>query len=175
MGTTRRTAAIVVVVALGTFAGACTTTGGGGSGGGGGRVACPTPAAGQIRAAVVVDAVALGSSVPSVVCVVVSAGATGIAALNARAALYGQPAPRFDISGLLCAIDGAPVAPACSDVGPSGIQYWSYWSGGASWTYATTGPATRHLTDGSVEGWRFNSGGADVGPAASPTFAQLVA
>ena len=173
MRTSRLATTIAVVVALGTLGAACTTTGGGGGGGGGG-VACPTPAAGQIRVAVVVDAVALGSSVPSVVCVVVNNGATGVAALQARATLYGQPAPRFDISGLLCAIDGAPVAPACGDAGPNGFQYWSYWAGGSSWTYATTGPATRHLTEGSVEGWRFSPGGADVGPATSPTFAQLV-
>jgi len=137
-------------------------------------VACPTPGAGQVRVAVVVDAIALGSSVASVVCVVVNSGASGVAALQARATLLGQPAPRFDVSGLLCAIDGAPIVPHCGDVGPNGFEYWSYWSGGSSWTYATTGPATRHLGDGAVEGWRFAAGGPQVAPASSPSFAQLV-
>ncbi len=172
MRTSWRSATAIVLVAVASLASGCVTTGGAGSGHGG--VACPAPTSGQVRVVVVVDALALGSSAPSVVCVVIASGASGIAALQARAILLGQPAPRFDVSGLLCAIDGAPVAPHCGDLGPSGYEYWSYWSGGASWTYATTGPATRHLGDGAVEGWRFSTGGADAGPATSPTFAQLV-
>ena len=153
----------------------CAPDPGGGGGGSTNLATCPTAAAGQVRVAVVVDATAFGAvSVPSVVCVVVSQGASGIAALNARAVRTGLPAPRFNASGLLCAIDGAPVAPACGQVGPNGYEYWSYWSGGASWQYAASGPASRQMQDGSVEGWRFTTGGTNQPPAAPSSFAALV-
>lgn len=145
--------------------------------GGGGSTdprVCPTPAAGQVRVAVVVDATGLGAGAPTITCVVVAQGANGIVALNARAARLGSPAPTFNASGLLCSIDGAPLAPACGVVGPNGYEYWSYWTGGASWTYAPIGPASRSMQDGTVEGWRFLPGGALTAPSTSPTFASLV-
>jgi len=126
--------------------------------------------------AVVVDATAFGASTPSVVCVVVAQGASGITALAARAARLGTPAPRYSSSGLLCAIDGNPVAPACGQSGPNGYEYWTYWvGGGATWTFATVGPASRQMQDGTVEGWRFVAGGGALTPATSSLFAQLVA
>ena len=86
----------------------------------------------------------------------------------------GSTTPRFNASGLLCAIDGAPVAPACGTVGPNGYEYWSYWTGGSSWTYSAVGPASHSMQDGTVEGWHFLAGGAQTPPATSATFASLV-
>lgn len=135
---------------------------------------CPTQGAGQVRVAVVVDASELGGSL-SVVCVVVPAGSNGVTALAARAARVGQGDPRYDLSGLLCAIDGAPAAPACGDLGPNGFEYWSYWTGGSSWQFAPVGPANRTMTDGTVEGWRFTPGGTAQPPATvSAGFDDLV-
>jgi hypothetical protein len=140
---------------------------------------CPTPSAGQVRVAVVVDASQLpgGAASPSVVCVVVASGSTGVAALGARATRLGTPMPRFNSSGLLCAIDGAPAAPACGVPAGGSFNYWSYWIGGGSptptWTYSNLGPASRVMTDGAVEGWRFVAGGSNVAPNASPSFASL--
>ena len=177
MRSTRRAAATFLVVALSCVVAACTSPG---SGGGGGTTTtvptatCPAVGAGQIRVAVVVDGTALSSSAPKVVCVVVAAGATGVTALIARAVRIGGAAPRFESSGLLCAIDAAPLAPACGIAGPNGYEYWSYWTGGSSWSFAAQGPATHVLVDGSVEGWRFLAGGADVAPGGSSAFAQLV-
>ena len=169
----RRSAArvtAVVVIALVALCG-CTppTTGGGGTD----YSKCPTPGAGDVRVAMVVDATALGGT-SNVVCVVVAQGASGVTALYARAARLGTTPPRFDASGLLCGIDGAPAAPACGTVGPSGYQYWSYWVGGSTWTYAAVGPASRSMQDGTVEGWRFQLGGANTAPSTSASFSQLV-
>jgi hypothetical protein len=163
-----RTFAIAALVLL---SAACTPPPGGPPTG---PTVCPTPASGQVRVAVVVDGSALGSSAPPVVCVVVNQGANGIAALNARAARIGAPAPRFNSSGLLCAIDGVPLAPACGNLGPNGYEYWSYWIGGSTWTYAPVGPASRSMQDGTVEGWRFLPGGAPVPPPYPSQFHQLV-
>jgi hypothetical protein len=137
---------------------------------------CPSAAAGQVRVMVVVDATAFGAAAPSIVCVVVAQGSSGITALAARAARLGTPAPRYSSSGLLCAIDSKPVAPACGQSGPNGYEYWTYWVGGtASWTFATVGPASRQMQDGTVEGWRFIPGGSVASPGTSSLFAQLVA
>ena len=136
---------------------------------------CPARGAGQARVAIVVDTTAVpgGGSTPSVTCVVVGPGASGVTALAARAARLGTPAPRYNSSGLLCAIDGRPVAPACGTPNGSGFDYWSYWIGGSSWTYATVGPAGRAMLDGTVEGWRFVTGGNNVAPGTSASFAAL--
>jgi len=171
MRTSFRAAAAVMVVAVASLT-ACTppTTGGGTN-----YATCPSAGAGEVRVAVVVDATGLGSTAPTVTCVVVAQGATGVTALYARAARLGTTPPRFDTSGLVCAIDGAPVAPACGEVGPNGYQYWSYWIGGSSWTFAPVGPASRSMQDGTVEGWRFLPGGASVSPGTSSIFTRLVA
>jgi len=134
---------------------------------------CPTVAGGQVRVAVVVDAAELGGQT-NVVCVVVPAGSNGVQVLAARATRLGQPAPRYNNVGLLCAIDGIPVAPACGNVGPNGPEYWSYWLGGASWQFAPIGPASRIAADGTVDGWRFTPGGIAIEPPTTSQFSQLV-
>jgi hypothetical protein len=138
---------------------------------------CPVPAPGQVRVATVVEGSGLaGFTQPSVVCVVVAQGSSGLTALNARASRVGAPAVRLDSSGLLCAIGGLPAAPACGEVGPDGPQYWSYWlpNGTGGWTYAPVGPASRSMQEGTVEGWRWVSGGTATAPAHSSSFGSLV-
>ena len=179
-----RTAVIVVATMVTVVAASCTPppTGGGGSGSTTTTTApsndpshCPARGAGQARVAVVVDTSGLpgGSSTPSVTCVVVGPGASGVTALTARAARLGTPAPRYNSSGLLCAIDGKPVAPACGTPSGTGFDYWAYWVGGSTWTYSNVGPASRAMLDGTVEGWRFIAGGSNVAPATSASFAAL--
>ncbi len=164
-------AAIAAVVAIA----GCTPTPSGGGGGSTNYTQCPTVGAGQVRVAVVVNGTALGSNAAPVVCVVVAQNSTGVGALYARATRLGLPVPRFDNSGLLCAIDGVPIAPTCGNLGPNGYEYWTYWiGGGPSWTFAPVGPASRLMTDGTVEGWRFILGGPDTAPSQPSTFAQLV-
>ncbi|MER7000474.1 SCO2322 family protein [Streptomyces sp. NPDC000410] len=65
----------------------------------------------------------------------------------------------------------------------AGYRYWSFWqtnggSGGASWAYATQGPATARPADGEVNGFRFSvsSDSADSArPRTTPDFAALCA
>jgi len=47
-------------------------------------------------------------------------------------------------------------------------RYWSYWTGGQSWTYSTRGPGFQVPADGAVEGWRFVLSPADGSQAAAP-------
>ncbi|MFE4535606.1 SCO2322 family protein [Streptomyces scopuliridis] len=59
----------------------------------------------------------------------------------------------------------------------AGYRYWSFWeSDGATWTYATQGPATARPADGAVNGFRFavsaDSGDADR-PRETPDFAAV--
>ena len=103
-----------------------------------------------------------------VTCVPLAPGTNGLDLLEATGHRY-----RLSGSGLLCAIDGRPVAPACGTPNGSGFDYWSYWIGGSSWTYATVGPASRAMLDGTVEGWRFVTGGNNVAPSTSASFAAL--
>jgi hypothetical protein len=133
---------------------------------------CPTKGTGQVRVAVVVDARALGGKT-DVVCVVVPSGSNGLDALRARATRIGQPAPRLNQAGLVCAIDGKPAAPACGGNGPNGPEYWSYWLGGSSWTYAPVGPSARTVKDQAVDGWRFLKGSPQAPPNTSAEFADL--
>ena len=142
-----------------------------------GWATCPTPGAGQVRVATVVEGSGLaGFTQPEVVCVVVDQGANGLAALNARASRLGVPANRLNGSGLLCAIGGLPAAPACGESGPSGPEYWSYWApnGSGGWAYSTVGPASRSMQEGSVEGWRWVPGGTSAAPAHTSSFNSLV-
>ena len=136
---------------------------------------CVPAAAGQIQVAVVVDASMLpnGAKNASVTCVNLPKRSNGIDALNARARRLGVAKPRFDQSGLLCAIDGTPRAPACGDKGPDGYKYWGYYGGGTRWTFANQGPSSRALTNKSVEGWAFQNGSMVGPPRTSATFATL--
>jgi hypothetical protein len=135
---------------------------------------CPPAAAGTIRVAVVVDSTALpgGSPTPSVVCVGLPPGSTGMDALQARSAKLGTPPPRIGGSGLVCAIDSEPAAPACGESGPNGFSFWGYYVGGSTWGFAPVGPAGRVLSDGSVDGWSFQDGPGSP-PATSAVFAEL--
>jgi len=126
-------------------------------------------AAGQVRAWLVVDFGDLPGSPGGVrtVCVTVSEGSTAIAVLQA-----GVGGLRWHSSGLLCAIGGYPAPPECGSRTPSGYRYWSYWHGGSSWDYAGSGPDSRRVRDGDVEGWHFVSGKGnptDPPPGASPS------
>jgi hypothetical protein len=133
---------------------------------------CPSKGTNQVRVAVVVDARALGGKT-DVVCVVVPSGSDGLDALRARATRTGRPAPRLNQSGLVCAIDGRPEAPACGENGANGPEYWSYWLGGSQWTYAPVGPAGRTVRDQTVDGWRFLKGGSPAPPNTSSRFADI--
>lgn len=129
---------------------------------------------GRVVVAVVVDD---GKTV-NTTCVDVEQGDSSAVALRRRAEKLGVPAPRYDASGLMCAIDGYP-ATGCGEPDGSGAYlYWSYWWGGdGGWRYASSGPASHKVTDGSVEGWRFIRGrgtGTENAPRADATFRWAV-
>ncbi len=114
--------------------------------------------AGQRRVVVVVDS---GAGSPAATCLVVSSGTTGAQVLAQRATLLGRPTPRYDGSGLLCAIDGHP-ATGCGDRTTSGYRYWAYFSGASgSWLYGNYNPFIRRVADGDIEGWHFIDGGGN--------------
>lgn len=127
--------------------------------------------------AVVVDNSTLpgGAAEASVTCVNLPKRSNGIDALRARADRLGVAYPRFNDSGLLCAIDGLPAAPACGDAGPNGFEYWGYYWGGSEWGFADKGPGTKAMTDKWVEGWAFQNGSDGGEPRTSPDFATLTA
>ena len=111
-------------------------------------------AAGELRVSVVID----DGSGAGAVCVTVPSGSTGADVLVERARVLGTPAPRWDGSGLLCALDGVP-ASGCGERTDDGYLYWSYWRGDTgTWQYSSVGPATRRVSAGAVEGWRFVAG-----------------
>jgi hypothetical protein len=85
---------------------------------------------------------------------------SGAVLLAKRAKLLGTAAPRFNSSGLLCAIDGYPTD-GCGEQTGSKYAYWSYWHGaGGAWSYSTVGPGGSRVHASSVEGWRFQPEGA---------------
>ena len=112
----------------------------------------------------------------TVSCVTVDADDTAADALVTRARLLGRPVPRYNNAGLLCSIDGFPES-GCGERTEAGYRYWSYWFGGESWSYASTGPAFHRAKPGEVIGWRFQPAGAataaDPPPRASARFADL--
>lgn len=126
--------------------------------------ACAATAAGaSMTVAVAVDpgSVAGMSGGPETICVTVPAGATGADVLAARARALGRPMPRYASSGLLCAIDGQP-ATGCGERIDGTYQYWAYFLGSGSWTYAGTGPALRRASAELVEGWRYVAGAGNA-------------
>lgn len=141
----------------------------------GGTAAC---AAAENRFAVVVDfGDAPGApSGNTVTCVVVDADDTAADALATRARMLGRPAPRYNNAGLLCSLDGFPDG-GCGERTASGYRYWSYWFGGDSWSYASTGPAFHRAKPGDVVGWRFQPAGtataSDPPPRGSARFSTL--
>ncbi len=120
---------------------------------------------GTIVVPVVID---LGgpSDQANVTCVAVPAGSNDAQVLAARAKLLGVTAPRYAISGLLCAIDDYP-ATGCGQQNGSHYAYWAYFHGGSSWTYSSVGPASWTVSAGDVEGWRFEPDGSAT-PADPP-------
>lgn len=110
---------------------------------------CPAAPVGRISVTVVIDD---GSSV-RLRCVEVAERATGGEALLAVATVRRDDpvkGPAF-----VCGIDGVP-AVGCAAVGE---PYWSYWSGGAGWTYQAIGAFGYRLpVRCAVEGWRFGTG-----------------
>jgi hypothetical protein len=94
------------------------------------------------------------------VCVPAESSDSGAALLAKRAEMLGVPAPRFNSSGLLCAIDGYP-SDGCGEQTGAKYAYWSYWHGsGGAWSYSSVGPAGSRVHAKSVEGWRFQPEGA---------------
>jgi hypothetical protein len=80
--------------------------------------------------------------------------------LATRASMLGVPAPRYNASGLLCAIDGQP-ASGCGSEHDGKYSYWSYWHGtGGAWSYASIGPASSRVDADVVEGWRWEPNGS---------------
>ncbi|MFE2010582.1 SCO2322 family protein [Streptomyces sp. NPDC059491] len=77
-------------------------------------------------------------------------------------------------AGALLTLTAVAAAPAQA----AGYRYWSFWEsdGGASWTYATQGPATARPADGDAIGFRFavSQGTSDTSrPSVAPDFAGI--
>ncbi|WTK83295.1 SCO2322 family protein [Streptomyces sp. NBC_01511] len=69
---------------------------------------------------------------------------------------------------VLLAFTGALTVPGTGTAHAAGYRYWSFWeSDGATWTYATQGPALARPADGAVNGFRF-AVSADSQDAAKP-------
>jgi hypothetical protein len=113
-------------------------------------------------------------------CVKVPAGDDGYDALAAFTQQENEALPTYNSSGLLCSINNVPnqsPSPVCGQQGPGGYDYWSYWHGSTgTWVYADTG-ASGTVTDGDVEGWRFEDPGTgkpnDPAPRAAPDYAAI--
>jgi hypothetical protein len=124
-------------------------------------------APGEVSVRVVVDFGTLDDAPPrptNTTCVTVPTGASGADVLEARADKLGLPAPRYDPSGLLCAIDGYP-AKGCGEQTAKGYRYWGYYQGTKKgWDYAEVGPAEQKVSAGATEGWRFNDGSGPENP-----------
>jgi hypothetical protein len=115
-------------------------------------------AAGELTVAVVVD-FGTGSSV-NITCVPAASRDNGAQLLGARASMLGTAPPRFNVSGLLCAIDNVP-ATGCGERTSGKYAYWSYWRGtNGTWVYSNSGPASQRVQADVVEGWRFQPSGA---------------
>ena len=115
-------------------------------------------AAGELHVAVIVD-FGTGSSV-NMTCVPAASRDNGAQLLGARASVLGTVAPRFNVSGLLCAIDNVPVT-GCGERTSGHYAYWSYWRGtNGTWVYSNSGPASQRVQADVVEGWRFQPSGA---------------
>jgi hypothetical protein len=66
----------------------------------------------------------------------------------------------------------AAVALAPAVAHADGYRYWSYWTGGQSWSYSNRGPGFLVPADGAVEGWRFvlsPEDGSQANPPATPS------
>ena len=122
---------------------------------------CAAAATGS-HVAFVVDFGGVTASAGNVVqaCVEVPSGDNDAEALAALSSQEGWPPPRYDQSGLLCAIDGSPASGCGTQTGDT-YAYWSYWQGTADgWTYSNTGPAFTTASMTTAQGWRFEPSGS---------------
>lgn len=72
------------------------------------------------------------------------------------------------LAAVLFAFTGALTVPGAGTAHAAGYRYWSFWENdGATWTYATQGPALARPADGAVNGFRF-AVSADSQDAAKP-------
>jgi hypothetical protein len=123
-------------------------------------------AASDVSMAVVVD---FGTGAkPTTVCLHVPEGTTDVAALQDVYTVEEND------SGLLCDIDGYPTSDTsqCLETGGNGtFYYWSYWHGTGSvgWQYADDNFNSYAVTDGEVEGWRYQDPNADNSSAPHPS------
>jgi hypothetical protein len=127
----------------------------------------------DVSVAFVVD---FGTAGVVTACVKVPAGDDGYDALEAFTQQENEAAPAYNNSGLLCSINGVPSS-GCGQEVPGGYDYWAYWQGSTgTWIYANTG-ASGTVTNGDVEGWRFEDPGAgnpsDPPPRATPDYAGI--
>lgn len=132
-------------------------------------------AAGQVTVAFVLD-FGGASSKEVVGCIAVPASDSRYDALAAFASQQNLALPTYATSGLLCSIGGVPTS-GCGQVVGNSYIYWSYYTGGATgWTYASAG-AFGTVTQGDVEGWRFQDPGTghpnDPPPRATPDHSTL--
>lgn len=131
-----------------------------------------------VRVAIVVDYGTVPGAPPSqsVNCLSLPVGSTGADLLSERASLLGTQRPRYNASGLMCAVDGFPTV-GCGDMTDDGYHYWAYWTGTSGrWVYGGGNPFTRRLKDGDIEGWRFTVGRAnpqDPPPRIAPDAGRL--
>ena len=133
-------------------------------------------AAGEVTVAFAIDFG--GGSAPVKGCVQVPPTDNGYQALGAFLAQMGMAGPTFNSSGLLCSIDAVPTN-GCGQPVNGQYIYWSYFTGtGSSWAYADTG-AFAPMTQGSVQGWRFQNPGTgrpnDPPPRVTAQFTSLCA
>ena len=121
-----------------------------------------------VRVAVVVDFGPHSHLTPKVIskCVRVPTNSNASLVLNQFTIAERVRLTTYANSGLLCSIAGYPKVGCGTAVGSS-YNYWSYWHGGKKWSYATSGPATWTVTNGDVEGWRFQFAGGN-GPKNAP-------
>jgi hypothetical protein len=118
------------------------------------------PCAGSaIHVAIVVDFGDVMSTTST--CIAAGDRDRGTDILHARAQALGTPAPRFNGSGLLCAIDGFPET-GCGEKTGDTYAYWSYFHGNDNaWVYSSFGPASWRVRADYVEGWRWQPHGEE--------------
>ena len=122
---------------------------------------------GKPRVAVVIDH---GSSIDAR-CIEIDGNMNGAQFLALRAQILNVPQPTYNASGLLCSIDGYPRT-GCGEKTGSTYAYWSYWDGRSGrWVFARIGPASRRMTDGAMEGWRFQQEGSLESSGNPPRYA----
>ena len=124
---------------------------------------------GKPRVAVVIDH---GSSIDAR-CIEIDGNMNGAQFLALRAQILNVPQPTYNASGLLCSIDGYPRT-GCGEKTGNTYAYWSYWDGRSGrWVFARIGPASRRMTDGAMEGWRFQQEGSLESSGNPPRYAPV--